>query len=302
MSENFGSTFDSSVQAVAEMLRKVVESARSDRDGRTLPEANSTAMRAFHSQPMFPNSDEGPIDVCRSLASMCLRAGEDHVLAYCQLLKDSETQLIWPLTVLARAGLEAFANARHLTQDGISDQLRCGRAFNELIHSIEDTKYARGEAETTKKLEVRKAEARKMGLNQHIKPGGKSTNFFEENRPNLSDLVQRLVDETNSKERTPGLGQSVYKFWSQVAHSTGHGLASALGQPTENPITGTLSAPSQISVDDVMVRASILYSAHLEALKHSMTFNGWPRTAHLKVQPEAERLFFAYFTTEDPEK
>jgi hypothetical protein len=50
------------------------------------------------------------------------------------------------------------------------------------------------------------------------------------------------------------------------------------------------------------VGASILYSAHLEALKHFMNFNGWPQTQHLKVQPEAEQLFFGYFTTEDPEK
>jgi hypothetical protein len=297
MAGDIESTFDSSVETVARMLQRTIESTRSDREERLLPSETSPAMRAWSAQPRFLTDKEGPVDVSRSLATACLRAGEDHVLAFCRLLTDPETQFIWSLTVLARASLEAFAIARHLTESGLSDRRRNGRAINELIHSIKDTEFARGKDETARAIDRRKSEAEAMGLSPHFNSKGKPTNFFEEARPSLLDLVERLVDGTESirKKKTKGLGDSVYRHWSQIAHSTGHGLLSTLGEPIENPITGTLSAPLVISFEDVMVRSSILYLAHKEALMHYMSFNGWPQTEHSRIQPEAEKVFLAYF-------
>jgi hypothetical protein len=272
------------LRPTVDALLAVTEAARRDRADRSAPAANSRAMAEIAEQNLFPGSDEAPVDVARTLASLSLHAGQDHIRAMCTLLVSGAEAFAWSVPVLVRASLEAFAQCRHLSQCDISSRLRAGRTLNELIESSrnvynlpEETHPAAGDPARRSK------QAEALGLQRVTDKRGNSTRWFEELRPKKAELVASLMGEND-------LGFTLYSYLSAIAHSASWGLTETMGPIEPHPTGVGHRAPIVVTLDFVRTLAGIVTFAHHEAFSHFMTFNGWPTIAYDAAQPQVAWL------------
>jgi hypothetical protein len=252
-------------------------------------------MREWAAQLMFPASDEGVIDVARTLTSLRLLAGEDHVLGVCALMKDPAAEYVWSVPVLGRAALEAFGQVRHLTEMRISMRLRAGRVMNELIDSAQNIRRLPEEARSdSPPQDLRDGQAEAMGLTRVLNRKGKPTEWFEERRPTNTELVARLFDDGD-------IGAAIYNFWSGVAHASSWGLAQTLGEAEDHPSGFGHQAPIVSSTRTLTTTSLLLVLAHLEAMEHYMGWNGWPAPRYQAALECHRQLLDGFVKSEMPD-
>ena len=266
--------FRTHVEPVAAALRKVVRAARTERPDSFLPDASSPAMREMADQLMFHGSDEGVIDVSQALTSQRLKAGEDHVLAVCDLwLVDNETY-VWSVPVLGRAALEAFALVFHLCDPNVARTVRAGRTMNELIYRAQAVdQLPRDMKRPSNRVDFRIDQADSMGLQRQMTTKGKLTPWFEEVRPSYRAAVKALFGDED-------LGDALYNFWSAVAHGSSWGLSETLGEVEHDASAAAFRAPIVLSIETVMTTAAVLALGHRRVVERLAQWSGWSTETH----------------------
>ena len=254
--------FAERAKPLSDALASVVIEARGDRADLNIQGANSPAMADYAAQPMFPDSEEGAIDVVRTLSGLGLLAAEDHILAARTLIDQTTETFVWSVPVLGRAALESLGQVGHLTELRISTTLRAGRAMNELIYSAQNIRRLPQPLQTQGSDPAhRDVQALSMGLTRVVTRKGKPTEWFEERRPSNTELVAGLFPDGH-------LGATIYNYWSAVAHASSWGLTQTLGEPSDHPSGFGFVAPIVSSLHTLLNTALLLVLAHLEAMEH----------------------------------
>lgn len=267
------------VRPTVDALIEVIDSARTDRENRNLPNADSPAMAEWSIQTRFADSDEGPVDVARTMSSLTLFAGEDHLRAMCTLLREPNESFAWSVPVMVRAALEAFAQSRHLSEGGIGLLLRSARTMNELIDSARNIhRLPPAALQPNSDPHLRRKQALALGLTPFVTKKQKSTPWFEEERPNVTTLVSRLMGDNE-------LGATIYNYLSAVAHSSPWGLTETMGDVESHPSGIGHQAPIIVNLDFVRTIAGTAVLAHGEAFDQFMRWNGWSTESYADARP-----------------
>lgn len=174
------------------------------------------------------------------------------------------------MPVVARAALEAFAEANLLVDPCIGLHLRAARVMNLMIDNEYRSNKVRFLIGDQQVSEVRVDEARHMRLQEIPRQKPPS---FEEKRSSYTDKVKALLGDD--------CGGAAYSYWSSVAHAEQWGLLQSVGHASTGP-AGTF-APVNLTTKDVYATAVTLTAAHDKAFRNYADWAGWDTTKYVEA-------------------
>lgn len=262
-------TFRRAVEPYSEMLRQLVAAGYRPRQegGDFVPDVDSEAVAELSAQNRYAGEwDQTPIDTVHSQIGLLTTAGEDAMLAFADLVTADRTP-IYAFVPVARSGIECFALAGWLAEEGIGVQERVRRSLNERIYSAWEQTRLPESLNPEPGRQARLLAAETLGFERTKSQKGRVT-MFKPARPTTTSFVRRTFGEGD-------LGQVLYSYFSAITHGTHWGLASRASEIVEtDPLRGMVAALS-IGSDMIGMAAVGLAMAHNAAWNSFRQHMGW---------------------------
>lgn len=236
-----------------------------------LPSAESPAMGELAIESSFAGQwGKEPVRDAQSASWMILSAGEDIIRSMCRLFEFEELPVYGHL-VLARASLESCARAAWLAEPGIGVKMRVARGMSERLYSMAEAAKLRGAPTMTERRRQILDEAATQGF-RRISHRNQSVVALEKSRPGNTALVGWLFGAHRE------LGDTMYRYWAAVSHSTLYGLAQSLDRDvaqSRKAVDSLVTVGLATRTDQVAAVIGAVTLAYIEVGQFHRDLFGW---------------------------